>query len=270
MANEIVLINGMTLKEAISAVARKAAPHHDKSGNSYFKIEEYVERMNEAFGGRNGYRETYQTLPSLTLPNGQVMLQCHCHVDILSQDGSVAFFVEGEGSYEIVYSEKNTMYINLQTASMNCSVNAFKSACRNLGIFGCRDVGTGSEGSNNNNGGSSGRNNNSNKASLPVESKTFYVSKPLEEFWKDKQGKPAYRIVGKLVEDNNITENECEILVYPNNYKNYINKLNDLILRSKNTQKGFRVTVGVSVVDEAKRNARYAGSYIFKKFGEGA
>ncbi len=262
-----ILKNDKTLEEALLVVTKKSVPHNDKSGNSYFKIEEYVERMNEAFGGRTGYRETYQTLPFLTLPSGQVMLQCHCHIDILSQDGSVAFFVEGEGSFEIAYSENNERYINLQTASMNCSVNAFKSACRNLGIFGCRELEEGNEGNNNRNGRGT---NSAYSTNHPVHTKTFYVSKPLEEFWKDSTGKPAYRIVGKLVENNAIGDKDCEILMYPNQYKNCVSKLNELILKCQNTQKGFRLTVGVSEVDETKRNVRYAGSYTFKKFGEGA
>jgi len=58
-------------------------------------------------------------------------------------------------------------------------------------------------------------------------------------------------------------------LFYPNQYKKNVAKFNDLVMRSNDT-KGFKIIIGVTDVAADKSNSEYSGSYIFKRFGEGA
>jgi len=257
--NEI-LKNGKELKEALIELREYVEPSKDKLGNKYYAIEEYFAKMDSVFGV-GGYEVSYSELTHMVLPSGQVVLTSKCHIAILAQEG-VAFSVEGYGSYEVPYSTETGKCINLNTAGVSCTVNAFKSACREMSIFGCRDVEV--KGKNKSN-----KNTNASTSSAAVKTRQFFLQKPLQEMWKDREGKPAYRMVAREIVGEQMIAGESEILFYPNQYKKNVAKFNDLVMRSNDT-KGFKIIIGVTDVAADKSNSEYSGSYIFKRFGEGA
>lgn len=265
------LLNGKTLEKAMEELQAYKKPSGDRQGNSYYKIEDYTLRMDTVLG-RNGYRVIYEEFANTVLPTGQAVLSVKSRIEFLAEDGTVAFFAEGYGTFEIAKNKEKTAFINLSTAGISANVNAFKAACREFSIFGCRSINASREKENKPDGQSStpstGSGNGA-KTKLPVKTVSFFLKKPLEQFWTDRDGKPAYRMKAQELVNGQCGTGECEILFYPNQYKNDVAKVNELIARSSDT-KGFRVTLGVSEVSEGRRNEEYVSSYIFKRFGEGA
>lgn len=274
------LYNGKELKEALKELQEFKEYTKEIEGNSFYGIEEYYERMQSVFGS-DGYRVSYSDMGHMVLPSGQVVLSCKGHIDILTENGGVAFSTEGYGTYEVSLAKSGTRFNFLDNAGMSLNVNAFKAACREMNIFACRDVdvvraragkkrysnqaGNNQNSSPNQDKKSTGRQ----TISAPVKTMHFFLTKPLKEFWRDRNQKPAYRMVAQELREGQKSDTEYEILFYPNQYQKYADKLEELVKRSANTA-GFRITLGVSDVASEKQNKDYAGSYVFKRFGEGA
>jgi len=256
------------IKQALCELSVYKEPKETKSNKPYYSIDEYWERMNAVLG-RDGYRAFYSEFKEVILPTGQVMLSCKCHLEILGDAGEVAFVTEGYGSEEIAVANETGRYIMLNTSALNCQIAAFKSACKELGIFGCRDMSVKGryKGKGNCSGsGASGSNGGSSKKETAME---FLVKKPLKEFWKDSQGKPAYRMIAQPVVNGQVQDAEVEVLFYANYYGKNTETFNKLYLRSADTQTGFRVTLKVVEVEDKKKNKDFSNSLTFRAFGGG-
>jgi len=273
----VLTYNKKVLEQAIAELREYKEPSEYKQDYAYYAIEEYVERMDEVFGAC-GYRALYSELDHVAFPlANQMMLTMKCRIEILGENGNVIHIAEGYGSEEVTQSSEGTKYYNLTTVAMNCGTYAFKSACKNLGIFACRKVkkteenNNSNSGNNNSNSRASRRASNASNASKNIVPVTFMVNRPFEVMWKDDEGRPAYRMVANMLVNEMISREPYEILFYPNQYKKAVGTLNDLIVRSQGMDgsKSFRLRIGVQAVAEERRNKNYAGSFTFKRFEEG-
>lgn len=263
----VKLRNGNNLTEVLKIFRTDKKPTHDKDGYSYFKIEEYTELLDTCFGA-DGYIPHYSEGKIEALPSGQCVIIVKAVIDILGENGNVVYSMEGYGTYEIVLAKSGDRYISLSTAGSNANANALKAACCNAGAFGKRNAdGAGKSGST----GSSSSRQQASSSSSGTQAhevvRKFFVKKPMEVFWTDGKGKPAYRFVGQEVVDGKMREKLSEVLFYPNQYKNVSAKLNELIGRILSTgEKGEVISFKVMPVSEQKRNKDYFASYTFKSF----
>lgn len=259
----------MDFKAKLDTVsAYKKARKYLMNKYPYFTIEEYMERMDTAFG-RENYIVTYESVPHVIFPNGQVILQCKCHVDIY-HEGKVALSVDGMGSKEVPTNDSGS-YINLNTIALSAQQNAFKSACKELKIFGAGNVDKeGSAGGDNGRSANGNGGNNSSKSGSKSEKETktlsFYVKELPEEVRKDERsGKAVYRMKAYVVNDDGKTchTKPCEVIFYPNTYSKNAGRMNQLLSMGDN---GMKTRLNVTVVSSKPSNDDFEGSYVLKAF----
>lgn len=249
----------MEFREKLAKVAEyKKATNKLLGKYPYFKIEEYTERMNSVFG-REGYEASYSMLPPVILPNGQVFLQCLCHMDIY-HEGKKQLSVEGIGSKEIPTNDNGT-FILLNNISHDVQFSAFKSACRELHIFGkgLEDEET-DEGSTGN--GSSQKESGA-RPQKEVKKLTFYVKDKLQEVRKDRRTEKAvYRMTAHLVspDGKSCHEKQSEVLLYPNVYEKNANRMNQLLTMD---ERGMKISMEVTCLEPGKG---FEGTYALKAF----
>lgn len=236
-----------------------------KDSNAYFKITEYAALLDQCFG-LTGYQIHYPNFQFQELPNGQVLSCTRCVIEILDEDRNVCYTMEGWGTSEITYSKSNERYIGLENVgSVTCSQGQ-KAGCQVSGAFGSR---TEMEGKTNARPASAEKNGGIQDAPTGAIVKEFFIQKPIDSFWKDRNGMPAYRIeCQEIVENAKLISKCCEILLYPNQYKNCAKKVNEMVAWSQSDKvaKGTRMKIKVLEAAEDKKNRAYENSYIFKSF----
>lgn len=259
--------NGKSLAEALLSFRAPKKATNDKDGYSYFKIEEYTELLDACFG-MDGYIAHYSEGKIESLVSGQCVILVKAVIDILGEDGSVIYAMEGYGTYEVIIARTGDRFINLSTAGLNANANALKAACCNAGAFGKRSADSDKGGSSANNSGNAGRQQSSSSGTQSNEVvRKFFVKEPMVVFWKDGGGKPAYRFVGQEVVDGKMREKASEVLFYPNQYKKVSERFNTLVGHVMSVgDKGDVVSFKVLPVSEQKRNKDYFASYTFKSF----
>ncbi len=234
-----MLKNGKSLKEALEQLSEykeKTALKNDKY--SYYKVEEYYERMVSVLG-KDGFECSYEYEKTFMLGTKQCFMVASCRIDILDEDGKSCYFTNGLGSIEIEYSEKNGRFILVNNVGFNCQIAAFKSACRQLNIFNCleKEDNIGSQEADGNHmnsqnayhGGMANRTGAENKGG--IQKKSFYVTKGLQQKRIDKNsGKPVYVMYVHDIKDGMYEVNEKELLFYPNQYAKYGEKWNQFFV----------------------------------------
>ena len=96
--NNMKLLNGRTLGEAFEILAKPMRKKKSQKGaGTYWAIEQYGQRMNEAFGN-GGYGVKYHMLPSIVMANTrQVVLFAECTIEIYGETGEVVHVSMGIG-----------------------------------------------------------------------------------------------------------------------------------------------------------------------------
>lgn len=268
------LLNGNTLTEALEKFRKyKCATHKKMDSYCYYKVEEYVELLDQCFGV-DGYLTHYNEANVNCLPTGQCILLVKATVDIFDVDGKVVYRMEGYGTYEVALSKDTGNFINLSTAGTNANVNALKAACINNGAFGSRSEsaddrkGRGkTEGFQKSNAAQQRISNYSASKDTLLAMK-FFVKREMAVVRKDMEGRPTYRMIGYEVEGGRMRSDASEILFYPNQYRKDVAKLNEMVAwaSSETVSKGKVITLQVAVVADEKRNKNFHASYTFKSF----
>lgn len=267
----------LNLEQKLKELAKPLAKSGEREGGkSYWTIEQFRGRMDEVFGP-SGYSMEYDMMPPYEFPVcKQVLLTCHCTIRIYDE-GKVVYSTMGIGCKEVQRlskkyyennqrkerSEEERTYTELNNAAYSLQLNAFKNACKSMNIFGCNteeDSNGSSSGSSNNSAQrySGGNDSSSSNAYEGCENIYFYVENPIKEVRKDgNTGKPvyeleAYKMIGEAQYDNTVKHT---IVFYPNKYRNFEEKMNHLLNRSRPYKQKFLVKKGSQ------------GGYIFNGFG---
>lgn len=219
----MILKNGKTLQDALGIVSRPKTPTNFLDDRyPFYEIEEYVERMNEAFG-ISGYRADYQVFPLQVLPNGQCFLSAVCKIEILGKDTENSHYVSGIGTREISKSSSKDIYIGLNNAGRVVQTSAFKSACSELNIFNSV-LGNEDENGKEHNGSKQASNEGKKNNTSNVETISFYIPQPIGKMRMDeRKNKPVYKAKAHVVVDGNMKKDTVDILFYPSYYEKLSN-----------------------------------------------
>lgn len=132
------MINGKKYSELVKEL-QSMRPKKTPKGNTgfwYYPIEEFVSAMDAVFG--NGHYNTELSEPYYRqVASGQETVTVRCTLTIIDDEGRVAKRCDGYGDREIQYA-KNGGRADLGNLTSSASANAFKDACKWLGIFGYR------------------------------------------------------------------------------------------------------------------------------------
>ncbi|MBR4604623.1 MAG: hypothetical protein IKO41_00140 [Lachnospiraceae bacterium] len=294
----IKLRNEKLLADAIREFRTYKEPSEKKFDRyDYFKIEEYVELLDECFGV-DGYAVSYSDAESVTVSPTQVVLLVKATVSVYGEDGSVVYTFEGYGTHEPTREaqkdEKNKPVpgtisdraINLETLGQVGCVNALKSACTQLGCFGMRTLDSGRRKS------AAGRSatprpsgsyvapraNNGAPApaaarpsaapaqteQAPDVEKSFYVCEPAKDGGKDRNGNQVFILSCHEIVDGRPVEKASEIIFYNNFYKD-ASRLARITTGWDGIPSRFRFKVR-EIAREQRKNKDAYSSYTFRGF----
>ena len=232
-------INGKTLQQCLHELSTYQKPDkYLQDKYPYYKIRTYFEKINSVLGMEH-YNVTYPLATEVyKIRNEQEFLNVKCHLEIIDDDGNVILIREGFAGREITFN-KNGKEVNLNNIYRSVSQLAFKAAWDHLNIFGkayaedpedysdCRgkeehaqykEAAISSETSQTNTTGNHGTTVNSTPVYRVNTAGKFLVDR------KDSYGKPVYTVLG-YCQDNK----KCKVVFYPNQYKNYADRLNSYI-----------------------------------------
>ena len=287
----IKLRNDKTLADAIREFRAYKKPSEMKFGKyNYFKIEEYVELLDECFG-IDGYSVSYSDAETVTVSPTQVVFLVKATVSVYGEDGSVVYTFEGYGTHEPTReAEKDAdgnpikgtvsdRAINLETLGQVGCVNALKSACTQLGCFGMRNletVGMSPAGRNSTprpaqqprNGApapAAARPNAATQADqAPDVEKSFYVCEPAKDGGKDRNGNQVFILSCHEIVDGKPIEKASEIIFYNNFYKD-ASRLVRITTGWDGIPSRFRFKVR-EIAREQRKNKDAYSSYTFRGF----
>ena len=280
---EIILRNGETLKQALSKVGEYKEPRkYLQDKYPYYKIGEYVERLNQVFG-IDGYEVAYSSYESIVLPGrpdavNQVIGKADCTISLFGEKGDVVYRANGIGTKELSRDKEKTQYQLLNNNGLFVQQAAFKSACKSMNIFDCNRYEEDGDGSGHiktstasskkedhkgNRDETSERSNGKDNNTKREKVISFYKTASLEKIRVDQQTDlPVYRFVGHEVVGKTCREKPSEVIMYPNCYKKETSKMNQLI--ECNRPGAVLLRVGDGVCSDTER---FENTYIFKGFG---
>lgn len=221
------MINGKDISTVLNELQMPCAKTQKKDKYAYYPVERYEERLDSVVG-KSHYKVSYTEPQFFTLPTQQVLLMVRCEMFLIDDAGNEAYQVEGIGSHELTYSEKNSSYVNLNNCGYCLQVSAFKSACKNLDMFGMHA----NKGSENRTEQPAGQNQEhaSNDAPSTQSTDAFVTAGRFEVIRTDSRtSKPIYKVSANRVVGNRMQEKVSEILFYPNQYKKYADKVNSYV-----------------------------------------
>jgi hypothetical protein len=287
-----MLRNGKALAEAIAEFRRDKAPSAKKFGKyDYYKIEEYVELLDNCFG-LDGYSVDYAEAGTLAVSPSQVVYNVKATVSVYGEDGSVVYRFSGYGTHEPTREAQKDengnpingtvtdRAINLEILGMVGCANALKSACTQLGCFGMRNLtedgnassyrsnykgGCGQQGYGNRKGAASGQGGAQTTSDATDEEKVFYVESKATESGTDKNGNvvfilPCYEVTA----EGKRNEKPSEIIFYHNFYEDPA-RLSKLTTQWNGMPKKLRFKVRKIAAAQQKNKDAYS-AYTFRGF----
>lgn len=282
----VILRNGKNLADAIREFRQDKEPTSSKFGKyDYFRIEEYVELLDQCFGA-DGYGVSYSEGSSIQVSPTQVVFLVKATVSVYGEDGSVVYRFEGYGTHEPTReAEKDDRgkpisgtfsdrAINLETLGMVGCVNALKSACTQLGCFGMRNLTENTKpnaaarngapavrGTAQGNQGNGQQRQQSQQ--YPEETLSFYVCNSAKESGTDKNGNTVYILPVHEIVDGRSIEKESEIIFYKNFYEDASRLAK--IIHWDGIPKRFSMKVR-KVDPQYKKNANAYNAFTFRGF----
>jgi len=254
-------INGKTVKECCKQLARYKMPQKKLYGKyPYYRISEYRERLDEVLGVDH-YHVTYSPPQIIQLGSGQEMLCVNCRITVLDDEYNPIFYKEGCGSKELQYTKETGRLDGISNVAYSASTSAFKNACKNFFMFGDKsnDDIYDEEGvipfSETHQTMDKTNRQPDNKA--VAERICFVLTDKPEIVREDAHTqKPVYKAVAQIAEGDVMHIEKCDIIFYPNQYKNHVALINELCSMEKPKKRVFMVTA------TASKNERM--QYIFK------
>lgn len=254
-------INGMTVKECCKQLARYKMPQKKLYGKyPYYRISEYRERLDEVLGVDH-YYVTYTAPQIFRIDSGQEILCLNCRITVLDDEYKPIFYKEGCGSKELQYTKETGRLDGISNVAYSASTSAFKNACKNFCMFGDKsnDDMFDEDGSLP----FSETRQTQGNSSKPSDNKTvtericFVLTEKPEMMREDEHTKkPVYKAVAQIAEGDVMHIEKCEIVFYPNQYKNHVELINELCSMDKPKKRVFAVSASTP------RNGRM--QYIFK------
>lgn len=285
-----MLRNGKELAQAIAEFRKDKEPTFSKFGKyDYFKIEEYVDLLDQCFGV-DGYTVDYTEAGTVTVSPTQVVYNVKATVSIYGEDGSVVYRFSGWGTHEPIREAQkdengkpitgtfSDRAINLETLGMVGCVNALKSACTQLGCFGMRNLEGGSSltapgraatpkpAASSRPAASQSRQNVAPAAqAAPDEEKSFFVNEAARDGGKDRNGNAVFILPCHEIVDGKPVEKKSEIIFYSNFYKEPARLAKLTNWNGVPSRYRFRVR---KIDDSQRKNKDALASYTFRGFSE--
>ena len=224
------------------------------NGYAYRNINEYLERLNSVLGTEH-YNTEYKQVESLLIGN-QLVISCVCRITILDANYQPVFYKEGCGATEVSrYKKDKDGFVNLKGAYHVAETDAFKNACKALGVFGFENEKDNKSGNRKVNSESSPKQatQTSQGASTggTVRKYLDIICATTEAFKIEREdrnsGQSVYKVAVVLYENNKVNQqNKAEIIFYPNRYAKDCEKLNECIKRGENKSINLKLHVQVS------------------------
>lgn len=127
-----MLVNGKTLEQVMSELKRAERKEGTMCGYPYFKYGQFKERMDAVLG----FHYNTEYIPTQLMMCGeQPVIGCVCVITILSDDFKPVLSRSGYGGKEVKTYHEATKYDSPGKNVANAKREAFKEACRDLGVF---------------------------------------------------------------------------------------------------------------------------------------
>lgn len=253
----MIIVNGKALSTILDELREPIKIERE------YKIADYESRLLSVVG--SNYSLSYQNFQMLPLANRQLVCSVLCVLQLHDEHGQVVFSTSGVGTWEISMVTASGNYSILNNAGYLTQLNAFKSVCKSLQIFGVHNTEDAS----------------SNviatkKESISKSPASAKSSKVPKEFIPDgdfsqvrkdaKSDKPVYRLSAHEVYENKMQQETCDIIFYPNQYAKNTSKMNVLLGMNKSQGK-CRIHCIVQEVSQNAANKAAAGkTYVFMGF----
>lgn len=242
----------MDMKSVMKQLAeRKEMTEQLENGYAYRNINEYLERLESVLGTEH-YNTEYRNVESLVVGN-QLVISCVCRITILDDNFQPVLYKEGCGATEVSrYKKDKEGFVNLKGAYHVAETDAFKNACKALGVFGFKENkksgGAGNESSHNGSTQNTQSNNSTGATGRKFLNITCASMEPFEIVRDDRNsGQPVYKVSVAMYEDRVLNrEKKAAVIFYPNKYAKATETLNSCIGRAKENQVNLRMHVQVS------------------------
>lgn len=229
----------------------------------YVKIADYESRLLSVVG--SNYSLSYQNFQMLPLANGQLVCSVLCVLQLHDEQGQVVFSTSGVGTWEIPMVTASGNYSSLNNAGYLTQLNAFKSVCKSLQMFGVHNT---DDASNN---AIATKKDAISKSPASAKSsevpKEFIPDGDFSQVRKDaKSDKPVYRLSAHEVYENKMRQETCDIIFYPNQYAKDTSKMNALLGMNKSQEKCRIHCIVQEVSKNAANKAASGKTYVFMGF----
>lgn len=250
--------NGKSLEQVLNELREpaEAKPELLYDKYPYYSKDVYEGRLDKVLGRSHFFAE-YANVQTVHLSQTQVMLECHCTIHFIDDDGNKSYCAQGVGTFELTYSDKGATFQWINNAGYRVQIQAFKSACKSLALFGEKEKAACSATPKD-------PNHTKKKSTATERNEEFITNGEIIMFKTDSRtNKPvykveAYRVVGEVMEDK-----PSAIVFYPNMYKNCADAMNRAVMTcadGKQHKLQLKVTVADYEADERTQ-------YIFRGFG---
>lgn len=124
------------LQKALKELSVYKEKAHAKMGKyPYHSSGDFAKRLIDVVG-EDGYRVSYSEGRVEALPGGHAMMVMKCHIDLLDEQGCVVYSAEGYGGENFEVNTETGNYTFPKNVPYNCQLSAFKSALKQMNVFG--------------------------------------------------------------------------------------------------------------------------------------
>lgn len=254
MVNRNAKINGLPLADILSSIraAFDGSYEYLDGKYKYIPIEYYESRLTKVVGAA-GYCVEYPCMDIQTLPSEQIVAKARAIIYLYDDTGKVCYKADGWGTYEVKKSKNSGNYQFLNNLGVNAKINAFKSACDSMQMFGkhcCVAEKTKPAGNN------PGSHSEPGKKGLPKQTYSVLTDGAFNITRHDQEGKAIYEA------EVMIANTKAVVIFYPNQYKSCQEQFNNLVMSAENRK--LRVNLFLSELSD-----KDIPTYIFKGFNNG-
>ena len=254
MVNRNAKINGLPLADILLSISATFDGNYEYLDGKYkyIPIEYYESRLTKVVGAA-GYCVEYPCMDIQTLPSEQVVAKARAIIYLYDDNGNACYKADGWGTYEVKKGKNNGNYQFLNNLGVNAKINAFKSACDSMQMFGKHYVGekTDRKPAGNNSGSHS-----EGKKGLPKQTYAVSTDGAFNITRHDQEGKAIYEA------EVMIANTKAVVIFYPNQYKSCQEQFNNLVMSAE--RRKLRVNLFLSEL-----SGKDIPTYIFKGFNNG-
>lgn len=204
-------INGKPLREVMAELNRYESKAGNKMRYSCYTYEQFKNRMDQVLG--YNYHEDYSEVQLINVGE-QPELVMKCTISIYDDEGKLVVSKSGIGGIEYQRNNENGRFIELSNNNLIAMYNAFKNACKMLGVLGVYDEEKPDEekpkATSNNYSNNSSSNNNSGKEGVG----TFIAREKMKAF-----GDGNYQLYIFPVVNGKVTTDKKKVVFYKNSQR---------------------------------------------------